>query len=304
MKKTKLSLALAGLMIASAVMVSSCKKKETTTTDTDTSGAADSHLAENTSSDIVSMGAQASDNSSGNLSTYRNGGNNMILGLSCATVTRDTVNKVITVTFTGTTPCADGRTRSGSIVYTYSNSVNGAKHYRDPGFELDVTADNYVVDGNAVIIHNKTIKNTTPLGFNPASTNEQWSITADITINKAAGGSVSWTCNRVKTLLNTAAVYPTNPVTNPIDWKNARVGFTGSASGSRSNGETFTVNITNQLVRDFGACELMGRAPFIEGTFTYSPGGKAERIFDYGTGTCDFNATVTINGVVHNITLP
>ena len=302
MKKTKLSLALAGLMLASAVLVSSCKKKETTT-DTDTSGAADSHLAENTSSDIVSMGAQASDNSSANLSTYRNGNENQILGLSCATVVRDTTTKTITVTFSGGT-CADGRTRSGSIIYSYANSSNGATHYRDPGFELNVTASNYVVDGNTIIINNKTIKNTTPLGFNPASTNEQWSITASITINKAAGGSVSWTCNRVKTLLNTSTVYPANPVTNPIDWKNARVGFTGSASGSRSNGETFTVNITNQLVRDFGGCELNGRAPFIEGTFDYSPSGKAERVFDYGNGSCDFNATVTINGVVHNITLP
>ena len=303
MKKTKISLALAGLLIASSVLISSCKKKEATATDTDTSGASDNHLAENTSSDIVAMGAQASDNSSGNLTTFRLENNSQILGLGCATVTRDTTNKIITVTFNGSS-CADGRTRSGSIVYTYSNSVAGAKHYRDPGFELDVTADNYMVDGNAVIIHNKTIKNITNVGFNPATTNEQWSITASITINKAAGGSVSWTCNRVKTLLNTSAVYPVNPVTNPIDWKLARVGFTGNAQGSRSNGETFSVNITNQLVRDFGGCDLNGKAPFIEGTLTYSPSNKAERTFDYGTGTCDFNATVTINGVVHNIIIP
>ena len=299
MKKTKLSLALAGLMIASAAIVSSCKKKEAA--DSDTSGAADAHLSENTSSDIVSMGAQASDNSTASLSTYRNGINNQILGLSCATVVRDTVAKTITVTFSGGT-CADGRTRSGSIVYSYANSASGATYYRDPGFELDVTANNYMVDGNTVIIHNKTIKNTTPVGFNPATTNEAWSITANITINKASGGSVSWTCNRVKTLLNTSAVY-TNAAT-PINWRNARIGITGSADGSRSTGETFSVNITNQLVRDFGGCDIGGKVPFIEGTFTFSPSGKAERTFDYGNGSCDLNATVTINGVTHNITLP
>jgi hypothetical protein len=305
MKTTKLTLALAGLMIASAAIVSSCSKKDTTTPtakDTDASGASDSHLAESTSNDIVSMGSQASDNTSGSLSNYRNGNQTQILGLSCATVTRDTVLKVITVTFNGSSPCLDGRTRSGTIVYTYSNSAVGAKHYRDPGFQLDVTSSNYVVDGNAVTITSKTIKNTTPAGFIPTSTNETWSISATITVNKASGGSVTWTCNHVKTLLNTSTAY-TNSST-PIDWPNARIGITGSANGSRSTGETFSVNITNQLVRDFGTCNINGRHPFIQGTFDYSPSGKATRTFDYGSGTCDLAATVTINGVSYPITLP
>jgi hypothetical protein len=305
MKTNKLTLALAGLMLASAAVVSSCKKKDAPATqDTDTSGASDNHLAENTSNDIVSMGAQASDNTTANLSTYRLGGSqNQILGLGCATVTRDTINKVITVTFnSGNSPCLDGRTRSGTIVYTYSNSINGAKYYRDPGFELDVTSSNYVVDGNAVTIGNKTIKNITSVGFNPTNTDETWSISATITINKAAGGSVTWSCNHIKTLLNTSTVY-TNAST-PINWSMARIGITGSESGSRSTGETFTVNITNQLIRDFGGCDINGRRPFIQGTFDYSPSGKATRTFDYGNGSCDLNATVTINGVSHPITLP
>ena len=312
MKTTKLSLALAGLMLTSAVIVSSCKKKEAAAQDTDTSGAADAHLSENTSNDIVSIGAQVSDNANASLSTYRLGGNNQILGTGCATTVKDTVAKTITVTFNGTT-CADGRTRSGSIVYTYSNSAAGATHYRDPGFEMDVTSSNYVVDGNSVIINSKTVKNITPVGFIAANTNEQWSIVADITINKAAGGSVTWSCNHVKTLLNTGNSYTiggntesaayTN-ATTPIDWRNAVVGITGSANGSRSTGETFSVNITSQLIRNFGGCDLGGKVPFIEGVFTYSPSGKAERTFNYGNGSCDFNATVTINGVTHNVTIP
>ena len=303
MKTTKLTLALAGLMIASAAIVSSCKKSSTTepNKDSDSSGASDSHLAESTSNDVVSMGSQASDNTTANLSSYRNGEQNQILGLSCATVTRDTILKVITVTFSGG-QCLDGRTRSGTIVYTYSNSINGAKHYRDPGFELDVTSSNYVVDGNAVNITSKTIKNTTPVGFNPTNTNETWSISANITINKASGGSVTWSCNHVKTLLNTSTAY-TNAST-PINWPMARIGITGNASGSRSNGETFTSNITSQLVRDFGGCDINGKRPFIQGTFDYSPSGKATRTFDYGNGSCDLNATVTINGVSYPITLP
>ena len=170
-----------------------------------------------------------------------------------------------------------------------------------------------MVDGNSVIINSKTVKNITPVGFIAANTNEQWSIVADITINKAAGGSVTWSCNHVKTLLNTGNSYTiggntesaayTN-ATTPIDWRNAVVGITGSANGSRSTGETFSVNITSQLIRNFGGCDLGGKVPFIEGVFTYSPSGKAERTFNYGNGSCDFNATVTINGVTHNVTLP
>jgi len=303
MKTTKLTLALAGLMIASAAIVSSCKKKDAPAQDTDTSGASDNHLAESTSNDIVSMGSQASDNNTGSLSTYRLGsGQDQILGLSCASIARDTSHMTITVTFSGG-QCLDGRTRSGVIVYTYSNSINGAKHYRDPGFELDVTSSNYVVDGNAVTITNKTIKNTTPVGFNPASTNETWSISANITITKASGGSVTWTCSHTKTLLNTSTVY-TGP-NNAIDWPNAKIGITGGANGTRSNGETFSSNITRQLVRDFTCSPNgSGRHPFIQGTFDYSPSGKATRTFDYGNGSCDLNATVTINGVSHSITLP
>ena len=239
------------------------------------------------------------------------GGNNQILGLGCATVVRDTVAKSITVTFNGST-CADGRTRSGSITYSYANSTNGATHYRDPGFELNVTSSNYVVDGNAITIENKTITNTTPVGFNPATTNETWSINANITVNKATGGSVTWTTNHVKTLLNTGSAYTiggntepavyTNAAT-PINWRNAVIGITGSASGTRSNGETFTINVTSQLIRNFGGCDLSGRVPFIEGTFTYAPSGKAVRTIDYGNGSCDFDATVTINGVSHSITI-
>ncbi len=312
MKKTNLTLALAGLMIASAAIVSSCKKKDATTTtpakDTDQSGASANNTAENTSNDIVSMGAQASDNtSSGSLSTYRNGNSNQILGGSCATITRDTASKVITLTFNGSSPCLDGRTRSGTIVYTYSNSVVGAKHYRDPGFQLDVTSSNYVVDGNAVTIISKTIKNTTAVGFNPATTNVTWEVKANISITLASGaGTINWTSDRIKTLLNTSSTYPANPVANPINWPSAKIGITdgsGGTSGSRSTGETFSVTITNQLVRDFGGCDIGGKRPFIQGTFIYAPAGKYTRTVDYGSGTCDLNATVTIDGVTYNITI-
>src|SRR5205085_1987992 len=86
-----------------------------------------------------------------------------------------------------------------------------------------------------------------------------------------------------------------------IPWHLARIGITGSAYGTRGNGENFTINVTGQLIRDFGSCNIYGRHPFIQGTFTYVVGSKPTRYFDFGSGACDLNATVTINGISYNI---
>ena len=303
MNKSKLHLAMLAIVIAGGIVVTSCKKKDTTTTptttDTDQSGATANNKTEEISSDIVSMGSEACDKT-GNMASYRTASSEQASQLSCATVTVDTINKVVTVTFTGGV-CLDGKIRNGSLIYNYSASPAGARHYRDPGFTVSITSSNYSVDNNTVTIVSKVITNLTPVGFNPASTNESWSINANMSVALSGGGSVSWTCARVKTLLNTSTAY-TNANT-PITWSTARIGYTGSASGSRSNGETFTVNITNQLIRDFGACTVAYRHPFIQGTFVYAPSNKAARTVDYGTGTCDLDATVTINGITHQIIL-
>src|SRR5204863_7997758 len=109
---------------------------------------------------------------------------------ACATVTRDTINHIVTVTFNGT-PCIDGRTRSGVLTFNYSASPAGSRHYRDPGFTCTVTSSNYVVNNNQVNIINKTITNTTnggsPTGYNPSNTHETWHITADINIHRPSG---------------------------------------------------------------------------------------------------------------------
>ncbi len=307
MKTTKLTLALAGLMLASAVVVSSCKKSSTTepAKDSDTSAASDHTMAENTASDIENMAAESSEQ--GSLSSYRLGsGQESVSAISCAAMTYDTTNRKITATFSNTSPCLDGRTRSGSLTFDYSASAAGANHYRNPGFTCTVTSQNYVVDGNAVTI-NKTIANTTSPTFNPATTNMTWSITATVNVVKASGGTVSWTCNRVKTLLNTSDANVYQGQSTHIKWNLAKVGLTGSATGTTAAGNSFTSNIVSQLVRDLTCApdaNRPGRHPFIQGEIDFTPSTKATRHIDYGSGTCDLNATVTINGVSYPITLP
>ena len=310
MKTIKITIAC--VMLAAAGFIISCSKSNTTTpaasTDTDVSGANDNVYAQNTSNDIAQIGAEATDNNGGT-TNYRMSPSDAEESItSCATVTWNTGASTVTVQFNGDT-CLDGRVRTGTIVFNYSGSPAGA-HYRTPGFTYTASSNNYTVDGNQVSFTH-TVLNTTPAGFDSATVDETWNITTTVTIIKNNGDTINWTGDHVKTLLNTVVVY--NGPNIPITWSDARVGITGNEYGSRSGGETFTTNITSQLVRDFGSCRIHGRVPFILGKFTLTLSDKKyPRYVDYGpgapnsgtNGACDLWATVTINSNVYYVQLP
>lgn len=279
--------------------ITSCQKKQNPA-DNETGAAGDHSLAEHISSDIVNIGSQAADNNSGSLNSYKTENAENILN-ACATVIRDTTNHIDSVIFNNSA-CIDGKTRSGILIFNYSASTNGAKHYRDPGFKCTVTSSNYIVDGNQVNIISKTIQNTTPVGFNPTTTNLTWNITSHIQVTKS-DGTLDFSANKTKELLNTSDPNVYHGATSAITWNLARIGITGNATGTTVKGDNFTANVTSQLIRDFGACTISGRHPFIQGAIDFTPGSKATRHIDYGNGSCDLNATVTIKGNTYNITL-
>ena len=316
MKKTKLTLALAGLMIASAAIVSSCKKKETTTTpaqDTNGSTASDNNQAEQHSNDAESIGAQA--NESGSLSTFRlSGGNASPFGAKDSVV-KTTVGGVdiYTVVFTNFVGL-DGHTRNGIISYTVSPS--GA-HYRDPGMVMTVAtsaANVYTVDNNTVTI-NKTITNN---GFVAAGSNLQWSITSNITIYKAGGGTITWGTTspspRTHVLLNTNAgstydgtAVPTayNGTGTAISWNEAIIEINGSTSGTSADGVSFSASSSN-IVRNMNCAPDPLRThfhPFVAGTITFQPAGKTARIINFGTGMCDLTYTISIGSWSETLSL-
>lgn len=318
MKNAKLITMFCCLFAAGMIALSSCKKNTATTVDKDTSGASDVSNAENTSNDVVSIGAQASENAT--LTGYRDGSSDYVLSSCAATIVKDTAAKTITVTFNGNA-CLDGRTRSGSLTFNYSASTNGARFYRDPGFSMSVTSNNYVVDGNQITINHKTVTNITNggtiVGWNPATTPEKWSISADISIVKSTGGTVTWQSTRTKTLVNTTTVYTMSDTVNypanntvAIDWPHAIIQIDGNATGTRPNGETFTA-VATAIVRDFNCSPIGNKHPWISGTLVYSPSGKAVRNINFGSdqngninNACDIYAQVTINNVNYIITLP
>lgn len=318
MKTKHITLGVATILMATSFTFTSCRKKETTKPqepDTDQTAAKDNNLSESINNDVVAMGSQAVENQT-SLSTFKtiNGteGNTEVLSLATsATVTP--VGKVITVDF-GPLPgitCADGRIRSGKLIYDYSASPIGADRYRKPGFTMIVmttTVSPYLVDGNQVNIISKKVTNTSPLSIATetaySGTNLTWSITANVSIVKAnSGGTISWTCNRTKELTNSNDPLCYKGQFYPIDWTKAKIKINGVATGTSKDGESFSATASN-LLRDHTCTGTTGRRHFVSGQLAYTPGSKPTRTIDYGNGVCDDLATLTVNGNTYNITLP
>lgn len=293
-------------VIALSLTFASCKKDKKEDQDNEIGTASDNTISENIANDIVLIGNQALDNANNNLSTFRGiQSDNEAFSTTCASsITVDTSLKKVTVVFNNFMECADGSIRSGSLIFDYSQSTNNAKHFRSPGFKCSVTALNYQVDAYAITINSSVIQNTTPFGFNPATTNITWSIASDISMVKF-DRTVTWNCTRYKTLLNTADTNVYRSDSLPIVWTKARIGLTGSANGVTGQGNNYTANITSQLIRDFTCSPytFAHRHPFIQGVVEFTPQGKQMRRIDFGNGTCDNVATVTIGDYATSITL-
>ena len=73
----------------------------------------------------------------------------------------------------------------------------------------------------------------------------------------------------------------------------------GGADGTDRNGKAFSVSIddSNPLVRKTG-CTYISK-----GAQTLKLEGKKDRIIDYGDGSCDNKATLTIDGNVFEFSL-
>ena len=277
-------------VISTALVFSSCKKKEKD--DNDTSAAEDHTVVETHSNDIVNIGEQASN---GSMTTYKLGQQPQeSIYSTCATITtyaaNNTDSDTLIVNFGTNCTGADGRTRSGILQYVYTAGL----HYRDSSNVISVTSNNYVVDGNTINITSKTIKNLGHITGGKLT----WTIDANMTVTKADGKTITWTTSKTKVLL--AGEQPNNA---PIDWAHAQIAIYGTASGTSANGESFTASVAEGtwLVRDFNCTSY--RKCFVSGELDFTPGSKPTRYVNFGTGACDNLASVTINGNVYNITL-
>lgn len=105
---------------------------------------------------------------------------------------------------------------------------------------------------------------------------------------KDASWELFWDCDR--TITWTAGMGDTI-VSNDV------YSVTGNASGINRNGTSYTANIVSAIVKSNSCAYIQ------EGILDITPQGRPTRTLDYGDGTCDNKATVTINGNTYNITL-
>lgn len=275
MKNKILNLVVAAIFFTAALALTSCQKEKL---DTDYITADNAALADETYNDAHNVSDEAAQ--TGSVSYKTDDANSL---LSCATVTRDTVSMphVTTVDFGSGCTGIDGKNRKGQIIITYDGE------YRAMGTTITVTFNNYSVNDNQ-ISGTKTIHNDGP----NSSGNLSFTIHASGQIVLASGeGMISWTSDRVREWI------AGEPTTSRDD---DQYSVTGTASGTACNGNTFEATITEPLIRNLApGC----RKHFTDGVVLIETSGKPDRIVDFGNGACDDQATVTINGHTHTITL-
>ncbi|MBN8703611.1 MAG: hypothetical protein J0M08_11130 [Bacteroidetes bacterium] len=271
-------------LVVGSLFLTSCRKEKDE--DNDTSDASDNALAEQTFNDMHNMANEAA--SSNTMSSYKNDPTNFSLLSGCVTITRDTAvssnTDTITIDFgSSNCLCLDGRNRRGQIIITYTGK------YRDSATVITITPNSYFVNDNQVI-GTKVITNK---GRNAAGNlNYDIVVNGSIILSSAnGGGTITWQSNRNREWTAGSSTYT---------WIDDQYSITGSASGTKANGNSFTSQITSPLIRNMApGC----KKHFVQGTIDITPANKLTRTIDFGSGACDNDATVTINNNTYNIKL-
>ena len=202
--------------------------------------------------------------------------------LSCATVTvsQGSFPKTITIDFgSGGCVSADGITRKGKINITLSDYVH------NPGATAVMTFENYSTAGYKV---------EGTITWTNTSTQNGISWTRQITNGKVTEpiSGYYWTHEGTKNVTQTAGA---NTPTNLLD---DVYSITGSHTVTNPAGKTRTVTITEALEKKT-TCHNVSKGKMKIQAQTHFA------VLDYGDGTCDNVATITIDGVAPiTITLP
>ncbi|MGZ5243936.1 MAG: hypothetical protein ACXWEY_09200 [Bacteroidia bacterium] len=250
-------------------ILSSCKKNDPVAeNDSDIAAAEDNAYAEDIFGDVFKLMDEAAREQNG---FYKNGLEETAT-LACATVTADTTvsPRKLTIDFGAGCVGQDGRTRAGKIIITFTG------RYRNPGTVITHTFDNYTVNGNKV----EGEKTVTNMGKNAAG-NLVFKIEVKGAKITTANGIITWESKREREWMagqNTATI------------SDDEYAISGSAKGTNRNGKKFEVTIIDPLHIKIG-CKWITK-----GSLEIKPEDKLKRTVDYGNGTCDNTATVTIAG--------
>jgi hypothetical protein len=204
---------------------------------------------------------------------------------ACATVSLTpplldtTFPKTLTIDF-GTVNCEDayGIQRRGKVIATTTG------FYRDAGTIITITTENYYVNDYKVE-GNKSVTNN---GLNSDNQTYFTIVISGAVITYPNGDVASYESNRVRTWVIGEA---TQGLLGILD---DEYDITGTASGINREGRPYSMTVTSAL-RVAVLCRWVK-----QGSIEIQPEDLYVRTVDFGDGTCDREASVTINGNVYN----
>lgn len=190
----------------------------------------------------------------------------------------------MTMDFGSGTTCTDQKKREGKLIGVFNGkwNVTGAK--------VTITPQNYFVTTSSGTKYGfeftKTISN---LGVN-ASNYHEYNTKITNAVLTSTAGTILWESDRTVEWVDG---YGSNdPTTYKYNIK------TGTASGTATNGVQFSAAITSPLVVD-NSCQYR----ITKGILEITPLGGAKRVIDYGDGTCDDKAILTIGSFTSTLVL-
>lgn len=202
---------------------------------------------------------------------------------SCTRISSDwSGDTLITTINYGTDSCVsfDGKVRKGKIIMTSIGDYFGGDAV------VTFRCEDYYVDNNQVL---GTSNVTTKIN---ADGNRESLIKEEGSIVLADGsGTILWSSE--KTRIVKAGTDTTEKMDDVIE-------VTGTASGTLASGNTFTSQTQTPLVRNH-LKDCLG--VYVSGITNINVSDGTVIVVDYGDGTCDNLATVTIDGVSETITL-
>jgi hypothetical protein len=262
------------IALAALITLSACKKDNDNNSDTDTtvtlasSGSASQSIYDD-AFDVITTEGETS-NVNGWVET-------------CATVTLSpadttTFPKTMTIDFGSGCTSANGITRKGKIIATLSGKI------RKSGTTTSVSFSNYYVN-------NYHVEGTYSITTNSGNGNGINYTTA------VSGGKITWpdgatwyNYSGTHTLAQTSGIGTATFTDDVYSW-------TGGFTTSSSAGKSLTVSITSPLIKSMSCKNIISGVQ----AFTYN---VISGTINYGDGTCDNQATLTVGNKTQPITLP
>jgi hypothetical protein len=273
------------LPLVTILLLGSCKKAAEIVEEIqkDKIMAEDNHLAEDEADDVSVMSDEAYN--SGELKSRGGSSGSGIMG-DTVKITRNNADSSITIDFGKNGIVGkNGKIRKGKIAIKFTGG------YKTAGSAISQTFDNYYVNG-------KKIEGSRSITYNGITNNiPDWTINSNLTITKSNGKKVIWQSSRSRTM---TAGYST-----PLDWYDDEYKISGTANGTTSNGDIYSMTINKPLFLKLSFSPPTLCKYILDGTITYTRGSRSA-IVDYGyggTSSCDNQAELNYNGNKSIITL-